>query len=132
MPSLGKPALGDAPFAGVFSLRVGPDGARPPAPKGFSRPANQGVAIFDLLSRAHDSQNFFSLFAQDEWRAAPRLMVNYGLRWGIDHLPKATYETYYKGVQPRLGLAFNLLPHRGGFRAGGGGVSRVVDLSPLL
>src|SRR5260370_12313930 len=109
MPSLGKPALGDAPFAGVFSLRVGPDGARPPAPKGFSRPANQGVAIFDLLSQAHDSQNFFSLFAQDEWRATPRLMVNYCLPWGIYPLPQAPYETYYKTFQPRFGLAHNKL-----------------------
>ena len=115
---LGKPPFGPTPFAVAFSYRVGPDGARPPAPRGFNRPANQGVAVFDLLSRAHDSQNFFSLFAQDEWRATPRLMVNYGLRWDIDHLPKATYETYYKAFQPRLGLAYNMLPDRVVLRAG--------------
>jgi hypothetical protein len=129
---LGEPPFGPAPFAVVFAYRVGPDGARPSAPKGFNRPANQGVAIFDLLSRAHDSQNFFSLFAQDEWRATPRLMVNYGLRWDIDHLPKPAYETYYKAFQPRLGLAYNMLPDRVVLRAGAGVYQGVFDLSRIL
>jgi hypothetical protein len=129
---LGKPPFPPNPFAVSFNYRVAPDGARPPAPRGFNRPANQGVAIFDQLSRANDSQNFFSLFAQDEWRATPRLMLNYGLRWDIDHLPKAAYETYYKAFQPRLGLAYNLRPDRVVLRAGAGVYQGVFDLSRIL
>jgi hypothetical protein len=39
---LGKPPFGPTPFAVVFAYRVGPDGARPPAPKGFNRPGQPG------------------------------------------------------------------------------------------
>jgi hypothetical protein len=128
--------LGRPPFAGtfpvVFSYRVGPDGTRPPAPVGFSRSANQGVAIFDQLSRANDSQNFFSLFVQDQWRATPRLTLNYGVRWDIDHLPEAAYETYYKAFQPRLGLAYSMLSERVVLRAGAGVYQGVFDLSRIL
>jgi Carboxypeptidase regulatory-like domain/TonB dependent receptor len=129
---LGTPPFPPRPFAVVFSYRIGPDGTRPPAPTGFARPANQGVAIFDQLSRANDSQNFFSLYAQDEWRATPRLMLNYGLRWDVDHLPKAAYETYYKAFQPRVGLAYNMLPNRLVLRAGAGVYQGVFDLSRIL
>jgi Carboxypeptidase regulatory-like domain len=129
---LGKPPFGPAPLAVVFSYRIGPDGTRPRAPAGFTRPANQGIDIFDQLSRANDSQNFFSLFAQDEWRATPKLMLNYGLRWDIDHLPEAAYQTYYKALQPRLGLAYNVQPDRVVLRAGAGIYQGVFDLSRIL
>jgi hypothetical protein len=86
---LGRPPFGPTPFAVVFAYTVGPDGTRPPAPANFSGPANQRVSIFDQLSRANDSQGYFGFFLQDHWRAPPRLTLNYGLRWDIDHLPKA-------------------------------------------
>ena len=130
-------------FAVVFSYRAGPDGTRPPAPPNFDRPANQGIAIFDQASRASDSQTYFALFAQDQWRATSKLTVNYGLRWDADHLPEAFSETYYNAFQPRLGFAYSMLTDRIVLRAGAGiyqGVSglggplftRVLGQNPAL
>jgi hypothetical protein len=129
---LGRPPFGPTPFAVVFAYTVGPDGTRPPTPVTFSRPVNQRVSIFDKLSRANDSQGYFGFFLQDQWRAKPRLTLNYGLRWDLDHLPKAAYETYYKAFQPRLGLAYSVLANRVVCRAGGGVYQGVFDLGHVL
>jgi hypothetical protein len=117
---LGRFPFGPTPLAVVFSYRAGPDGTRPPAPPNFDRPANRGIAIFDQASRTSDSQTYFALFTQDQWRATPKLTLNYGLRWDVDHLPESASETYYKAFQPRLGLAYSTLTDRIVLRAGAG------------
>ena len=126
------PPFAPEPFAVVFSYRAGPDGTRPPAPPNFDRPANQGIAIFDQASRASDSQTYFALFAQDQWRATSKLTVNYGLRWDVDHLPEAFSETYYKAFQPRLGFAYSMLTDRIVLRAGAGIYQGVSGLAGPL
>lgn len=81
----------------------------------------------------------FSAFVQDAWRVSPRLTLTYGLRWevnpapseakgnlpltveGIDSPPTARlaprgtklYETTYKNLAPRLGLAYQPAAGRG-------------------
>lgn len=119
-------------FAVVFSYRAGPDGARPPAPANFDRPANQGVAIFDQASRASGSRAYLAFFAEDQWRATAKLTINYGVRWDVDHLPEDASETYYKAFQPRLGFAYSMLEDRVVLRMGAGVYQGVSDLGRTL
>jgi hypothetical protein len=76
------------------------------------------------------------IFAQDTWRALPRLTLTYGLRWDVDFVPSSSsgpslaavtgfnlknlsnlslasagtplYQTTYDNVGPRLGVAYQL------------------------
>ena len=60
------------------------------------------------------------------------MTLNYGVRWDIDHLPKAAYEAYYKAFQPHMGLANRMLSERVVLRAGAGVYQGVFDLSRIL
>jgi hypothetical protein len=77
-------------------------------------------------------QNKFGLYIADDWKALPNVTMNVGLRWeyfepayeadnnlagfdertgtivlaGADGVPRGFREPYYKGFQPRLGLAY--------------------------
>ena len=99
--------------------------------------------------QAYMTQNVYSGFVQDEWRIAPRLTLNVGVRYeysspyseergnflNLDYssLPnpptlvreKSAVNPDYRNIAPRVGLAWQLpkLPHAGGltvFRAGYG------------
>jgi hypothetical protein len=122
---LGKPPFPPFPFAVLFQFAVGPDGSRPPAPQGFKTSAN--LPAFDALTRYRSGLTHFALFATDQWRAAPRLTLNYGLRWDTDNRPAEFYQKYYKAFQPRAGLAYSLLSDRLVWRMAGGVYQGVRD-----
>jgi Carboxypeptidase regulatory-like domain len=61
----------------------------------------------------------YAVFAQDQFRATPRLTVNYGVRWDLQDLPQpktcnpdvpltCKIPVSYKNVAPRLGFAYSL------------------------
>ena len=96
-----------------------------------------------------------SLFAQDTWRARPRLTVTYGLRWDVDFAPKTSsgpslptvvnfnnpsilalaptgtpvFGTRYGNVAPRIGLAYQLVQKSGWESVVRGGWGLFYDLA---
>lgn len=46
------------------------------------------------------------VFIEDEWRVSPRLFVNGGIRYDVQHLPSIV-KTDRDNIAPRLGLAFD-------------------------
>ena len=114
--------LGTAPFASpfavVFGFSEGPDGTRPPAPSGFTGPAN--IPVFNQQLHPDNAAYSYALYAQDQWRVTRKLAVNYGLRWDLDHMPPEYFETYYKNFSPRAGIAYSVLEDRLVLRAGAG------------
>lgn len=104
------------------------------------------VSFFDAT--LYPIFNNFSVFAQDTWRATPRLTLTYGLRYdinpaptekngnlpltvtGLDNLatlalaPRGSrfYETTYNNIAPRVGFAYNISQSRGTVVRGGFGV----------
>lgn len=135
---------------GTHALKFGGD-LRRLSPKIYNRSYLQAVTFLDVPS-AESGNLFFSfltsglsstllfrnlgLFAQDTWRATPRLTVTYGLRWDVDFVPTSLhgpnlpavtgfdirnssnlalaalgvppFQTRYGNVAPRLGLAWQL------------------------
>jgi hypothetical protein len=90
-------------------------------------------AVFDSLPRTTYAIEAFSAYAQDTWRAGPRVTLTYGLRWEVNPAPRVTggevavvrpaasnpegafipggqgfYSTMWTNFAPRLGMAFLL------------------------
>lgn len=86
-----------------------------------------GVAT-DAAGASTITNNEFSLFAQDQWQATPRLSLNYGIRWDVQLMPETidprttaygpylnhpsfpsdgTIPDQWKMIQPRLGMAWD-------------------------
>jgi len=107
-----------SPFAVVFGFSVAPDGSRPPAPPGFSGPAN--IPAYNQQTHPDNLATSYALYAQDQWRPTRELTINYGLRWDLDRMPERFFQTYYKSFQPRAGIAYNLWQDRIILRAGAG------------
>jgi carboxypeptidase family protein/TonB-dependent receptor-like protein len=64
------------------------------------------------------THSYYGLFAQDQWRVAPKLTLNYGLRWDLEKGLEQEIQTRYNGFQPRVGLAYSPDKHtviRAGF-----------------
>jgi hypothetical protein len=115
-----------------------------------SNVATNGASIFvDALAPAYPLYKNFSAFAQDEWRALPRLSFSLGLRWEVNPPPGVTqglepytiqgsgpdtwtlapqgtplWHTTWYNFAPRLGVAYTLrnAPGRETVVRGGGGV----------
>lgn len=97
------------------------------------------------------------LFAQDTWRASPRLSVNYGVRWDIDYAPSSLngpslaavtgfdlhnlanlalapsgtppFRTPHGGIAPRIGVAYELSQSKSWQTVLRGGVGLFYDLA---
>jgi hypothetical protein len=53
------------------------------------------------------NHSYFGFFAQDQWRVSPKLTLNYGIRWDFEKGLEKQIADDYKGVQPRVGLAYS-------------------------
>jgi hypothetical protein len=97
------------------------------------------------------------VFAQDTWRATPRLTITYGIRWDVDFAPTALagpnvpavvnfnlndlsqlalapggtppFQTRYGNIAPRLGLAYELRSQQGWQTVVRGGSGTFFDLA---
>jgi hypothetical protein len=94
------------------------DGAPHP---GFDLSWSQAVpSIWNNDTRFNESHSLFGFFAQDQWRATPKLTLTYGLRYDFESYPKPFIQKKdLNNVQPRLGIAYAYSP-RGVVRAGYG------------
>jgi outer membrane receptor protein involved in Fe transport len=99
--------------------------------------------------------NTFSLFAQDSWQLAPKLNVNYGLRWDYEgplhnswknlsvfrpnlggvafqgNQISNLYDPVYTNISPRLGVVYQVAPQTV-VRAGVGLYFDTPNLNPFL
>ncbi len=65
--------------------------------------------------RADQAQNFFvhlnhsyyGFFAQDQWRITPKLTLNYGARYDFETGLGFLVSGDYRGIQPRIGIAYS-------------------------
>ncbi|HSZ19272.1 MAG TPA: TonB-dependent receptor [Candidatus Acidoferrum sp.] len=53
------------------------------------------------------NHGYWAGFIQDSWRVTPKLTLNYGLRWDFESGLSQYVNNYYRGWQPRVGLAYS-------------------------
>jgi outer membrane receptor protein involved in Fe transport len=53
------------------------------------------------------NHGYWAGFVQDSWRVTPKLTLNYGLRWDFESGLSQYVNNYYRGWQPRVGLAYS-------------------------
>jgi hypothetical protein len=91
--------------------------------------------------------NDLAFFAQDDWKALPRLSLSFGLRWEYEHLPAPFFPNtavpattqvpnYKKDFGPRIGFAWDVFGDgktavRGGFGLYNGRLTNGVAFSVL-
>jgi hypothetical protein len=56
------------------------------------------------------NHSYFGWFFQDQWRATPKLTLNYGLRYDFETGLSKQIDPHYDGVQPRIGIAYSPSP----------------------
>lgn len=139
------PILDARSFGITYNLGDNSNLSIPAAQRSFRTDGRVDVSVQALAPLADFRFDNFSLFAQDTWRATPRLSLTYGVRYDVnpplkgERLPAtiegldnpltarlapentAQFETDYLNFAPRLGLAYRLT-ERGDLvvRAGGG------------
>jgi hypothetical protein len=53
------------------------------------------------------NHGYYGFFVQDQWKATPKLTLNYGLRYDFESGLSAQMDVSHKGFQPRIGLAYS-------------------------
>ena len=53
------------------------------------------------------NHGYWGFYAQDQWRATPKLTLNYGLRWDFESGLQNFSNTDYTAFAPRVGLAYS-------------------------
>jgi outer membrane receptor protein involved in Fe transport len=53
------------------------------------------------------NHGYWAGFVQDSWRVTPKLTLNYGLRWDFESGLSQYVNNYYRGLQPRVGVAYS-------------------------
>ncbi len=76
-------------------------------------------SALEPLTRTSVDHNSYGFFAQDEWKATPKLTLTFGLRYDFETYPALFVQRNdLNNVQPRLGLAYSFSPRtvvRAGF-----------------
>jgi hypothetical protein len=102
--------------------------------------AGPAAADFNDSTNLQFLHKLSGFYAQDQWKARPRLTFTLGLRYDIDFFPSATdvrvegkmHPTNYGNVQPRAGLAYSFRHGKGVVRAGFGLFTGPFDYSDIM
>jgi outer membrane receptor protein involved in Fe transport len=125
LPPLGNPGLnGGSPFPsvpgpnpadienGVPIVFWGAPIGNGPVPPMFSPPIPTNWQNAYLPSLTSDfasafAHSYYGFFAQDQWRVTPKFTVNYGVRYDFERGLERQINPDYRGVQPRIGIAYS-------------------------
>ncbi len=55
----------------------------------------------------HLNHSYYGFFAQDQWRITPKLTLNYGARYDFETGLGFLVNGDYRGIQPRIGIAYS-------------------------
>ncbi|SPE32292.1 exported hypothetical protein [Candidatus Sulfotelmatomonas gaucii] len=102
--------------------------------------AGSSAQVFENATNLHFWHRMVNLYAQDQWKATPRLSVTAGLRYDLDLFPSASdvrlvgpmNPTNYENLQPRVGFAYALHGGKQVIRAGFGIFRGPWDYSDLI
>lgn len=96
---------------------------------GFYSGTTIAATVSSMVKKVYPEYTNFSLFAQDAWKATPRLTITYGVRWDVNPAPGVSkgdkpfgqcssgpctitqnvplYDTRWGDIAPRFGFAYN-------------------------
>ena len=98
-------------YEGVLLPRTGfVNGYVPPAATGGGYNSGWPNAFPTNLysNTAYDlNHGYWGFFGQDQWRVTPKLTLNYGVRWDFETGLGSILDADYRGVAPRLGIAYS-------------------------
>lgn len=111
-----------------------------PVPFAGSLYAGPAASQFENATYLHFWHRMVNLYAQDEWKIAPQLVLTAGLRYDFDIFPSASdvrvngpmNPTNFDNVQPRIGLADSINGGKQVIRAGFGLFRGPWDYSDLM
>jgi hypothetical protein len=102
--------------------------------------AGPSEAAFNAGTSLSFEHTLFSVYAQDQWRALPKLTLAFGLRYDVDAMPSgrdlklqgAGNSTNYGNVQPRVGFSYSMRNAKTVIRGGAGIFTGPFDYSDVL
>ena len=115
-PLAENPALGACPLPPFLNgtpivFWGAPIGSGPLVPGSLSPrvPTSWTNAYLPSLTEdfnVHLNHSYFGAFIQDEWKLAPKLTLNYGVRWDFEKGLEQEINPDYNNFAPRIGLAY--------------------------
>ena len=100
-----------ATFWGTALARTGYQDGQPPLTNNFPLDTvNWSNAFPSSLRNSYQfklNHGYYGFFLQDQWRLTPKLTFNYGVRYDFETGLDQQIDSYWKAVQPRVGLAYS-------------------------
>ena len=83
---------------------IDPNQPSPPISTSWENAFNPNLADHFFV---HLNHSYYGMFAQDQWHIAPKLTLNYGLRYDFETGLGFFVDPDYRSFQPRVGIAYS-------------------------